>query len=59
LATIFFALLIKVYFTGKLFREALIFIYWVTAAFTIISGADYLMKGMKTINRGDGNREKA
>jgi cardiolipin synthase len=59
LATIFFALLMKVCVAGKHFREVLIFVYWVTAAFTIISGADYLMKGMKTINRGDGNREKA
>jgi cardiolipin synthase (CMP-forming) len=59
LVAVFFALTMKVYVAGKHFRDALIFVYWLTAAFTVISGADYLLKGMKLINRGGGNREKA
>ncbi len=59
LAAIFFALLMKIHIAGKHFRDVLVFVYWVTATFTVISGADYLLKGMRLINRGGGNREKA
>lgn len=59
LVAIFFALIMKVYVEGDHFRDVLIFVYWLTAGFTVISGADYLLKGIKLINRGGGNREKA
>jgi cardiolipin synthase len=59
LVAVFFALAMKVYVAGEHFRDALIFVYWLTAAFTLISGADYLLKGMKLINGRGGNREKA
>jgi cardiolipin synthase len=55
LATIFVALLLKVGGAEKHFREVFAFVCWLTAIFTIISGGDYLMKGMKLINRGDGD----
>ena len=55
LFAIFFALLLKIDGLGKHFREAFVFVCWLTAIFTMISGADYLIKGMKLINRGDGN----
>jgi cardiolipin synthase len=58
LATIFVALLLKVGGAEKHFREVFVFVCWLTAIFTIISGGDYLVKGMKLINRGDGDRGK-
>ena len=58
LVAIFFALLLKIGSAGKHFHDAFLFVCWLTAFFTVISGADYLLKGMKLINRGDGNTEK-
>lgn len=58
LAVIFFALLLKMDGAGKHFHGAFMFICWITAMFTVISGADYLLKGMKLVNRGGGNPEK-
>lgn len=58
LFTIFFALLLKMDGVEQHFHEAFIFFCWLTAIFTVISGGDYLLKGMKLINRGDGNTEK-
>jgi cardiolipin synthase len=58
LATIFVALLLKVGGAEKHFREVFVFICWLTAIFTVISGGDYLVKGMKLINRGDADRGK-
>jgi len=58
LFVIFFALMLKIGSAGKHFREAFMYVCWLTAIFTVISGADYLLKGMKLINRGDGNTEK-
>jgi len=55
LVAIFFALLLKIGSAGKHFHDAFLFVCWLTAFFTVISGADYLLKGMKLINRGDGN----
>ena len=59
LATIFFALLMKIDDAGRHFHDAFVFVCWLTAIFTVISGADYLLKGMKLINRGDGNTEES
>lgn len=59
LGAIFFALLLKIGSAGKHFHDAFLFVCWLTAFFTVISGADYLLKGMKLINRGDGNTEKS
>ena len=59
LVTIFFALLMKMDGAETQFRGAFMFICWLTAIFTVISGADYLLKGMKLINRGDGNTEES
>lgn len=59
LATLFFALLVKIDGPGKHFREIFEFVYWVMAAFTVISGADYLLKGMRLINRGDRKSEES
>jgi cardiolipin synthase len=56
LFAIFFALLLKIDGAGEHFLEAFSVVCWLTATFTVISGADYLRKGMKLINRGDGNR---
>jgi cardiolipin synthase len=58
LATIFVALLLKAGGAEKHFREVFVFVYWLTAIFTVISGGDYLVKGMKLINRGDVDRGK-
>jgi cardiolipin synthase len=58
LATIFVALLLKVGGAEKHFREVFVFVCWLTAIFTVISGGDYLVKGMKLINRGDADRGK-
>ena len=58
LVAIFFALLLKIGSAGKHFHDVFMFVCWLTAFFTVISGADYLLKGMKLINRGDGNTEK-
>jgi cardiolipin synthase len=58
LATIFVALLLKVGGAEKHFHEVFVFVCWLTAIFTVISGGDYLMKGMNLINRGDGDRGK-
>jgi cardiolipin synthase (CMP-forming) len=58
LATIFLALLLKVGGAEKHFREVFVFVCWLTAIFTVISGGDYLLKGMKLINRGDVDRGK-
>ena len=59
LVTIFFAFLLKIGSAGKHFHEAFLFVCWLTVFFTVISGADYLLKGMKLINRGHGNTEKS
>jgi len=59
LVTIFFALLLKMDGAEKHFHGAFMFVCWLTAIFTVISGADYLQKGMKLINRGDGNTEES
>ncbi len=59
LVAIFVSLLLKVGGGEKHFREVFVFICWLTAAFTVISGGDYLVKGMKLVNRGDGERGKA
>jgi cardiolipin synthase len=59
LITIFFALLLKIGSEGKHFHDAFLLVCWLTAIFTVVSGADYLLKGMKLINRGDGNTEKS
>jgi len=59
LVTIFFALLLKMDGAEKNFHGAFMFVCWLTAIFTVISGADYLLKGMKLINRGDGNTEES
>ncbi len=59
LVTIFFALLMKMDGAETSFHGAFMFICWLTAIFTVISGADYLLKGMKLINRGDGNTEES
>jgi cardiolipin synthase len=58
LATIFVAFLLKVGGAEKHFREVFVFVCWLTAIFTVISGGDYLVKGMKLINRGDADRGK-
>lgn len=59
LVTIFFALLLKMDGAEKHFQGAFMFVCWLTAIFTVISGADYLQKGMKLINRGDGNTDES
>ncbi len=59
LVAIFVSLLLKVADGEKHFSEAFVFVCWLTAAFTVISGGDYLVKGMKLVNRGDGERGKA
>jgi cardiolipin synthase len=56
--TIFVALLLKAGGTEADFREVFVFVCWLTAIFTVISGGDYLLKGMRIINRGDGDRGK-
>jgi phosphatidylglycerophosphate synthase len=58
LFTIFFALLLKMNGVEPHFHEAFMVLCWLTAIFTAISGGDYLLKGMKLFNRGDGNSEK-
>ena len=58
LFTIFFALLLKMDGVEQHFHEAFMVLCWLTAIFTAISGGDYLLKGMKLINRGNGNTEK-
>ena len=59
LVTIFFALWMKMDGAETHFHGAFMFICWITAMFTVISGADYLLKGMRLINRGDGNTEES
>jgi cardiolipin synthase len=59
LLTIFFALLLEINVAERQFQNAFMVFCWVTAIFTAISGADYLLKGMKLINRGDGNTEES
>ena len=58
LATIFFALLLKVGDGGRHFREAFSVLCWLTAVFTAISGGDYILKGMKLIGGGGAGPEK-
>ncbi len=58
IATVFFALLLKLG-TEKHLREVFLAICWLTAVLSVISGGDYLIKGLKLINRGDGDRGKA
>jgi cardiolipin synthase len=59
LATIFFALLLKMDGAERHFHGAFMSLCWLTAIFTVSSGADYLLKGMKLINRGGGNKEES
>jgi len=59
LFTIFFAFLLKMDGVEQHLHEAFMALCWLTALFTVISGADYLLKGMKLINRGHGNTEKS
>ncbi len=58
LLTVFFALLLKIGDGGRYFREAFAVLYWVTALFTVISGGDYILRGMKLIGGGGANQEK-
>ena len=58
LATIFFALLFKVGDAGGHFRDAFFALCWLTAVFTVISGGDYIVKGMRLIGGGGANEEK-
>jgi cardiolipin synthase len=58
LITLFYALLLKVDVAGKAFRDGFMLICWLTAILTVISGADYIIKGMRLIGRGNGNVEK-
>jgi len=59
ISTIFVALLLKWGGTERHFREVFWVVCWLTATLTVISGGDYLVKGMRLINRGDGDRGKA
>ncbi len=58
LAAIFYALLLQVGIPGKAFRDGFVFVCWLTAVLTVVSGADYIIKGMKLIGRGDATEEK-
>ena len=58
LSTIFFALLLKVGDGGRHFREAFMILCWVTALFTVVSGGDYILRGMKLIGGGGAGQEK-
>jgi cardiolipin synthase len=51
LATILVALSMKAGGAEMHFREVFVLVCWLTAIFTVISGGDYLLKGMKLINR--------
>lgn len=59
LVTVFFALLLKIGEAGEPIDAAFAATCWMTAIFTVISGADYLLKGMKLINRKDRNTEES
>ncbi len=58
LATIFFALLLKIGDAGRHFLEAFSLLCRLTAIFTMISGGDYILKGMRLIGGGGANEEK-
>lgn len=58
LAAIFYALLLQVDSPGKAFRDGFTFVCWLTAILTVVSGADYIIKGMRLISRGDDTAEK-
>jgi cardiolipin synthase len=49
LVTICAALLLKVGDAGKHYRDAFMILCWITALFTVVSGGDYIFKGMKLI----------
>jgi cardiolipin synthase len=51
IATVFFALLIKVNTFDIVNYNSIIILSWLTASFTIISGLIYIIKGIKFINR--------
>jgi len=51
IATVFFALLLKTVTYDIISYNWIIVLSWLTAAFTIISGLIYIIKGIKFINR--------
>ena len=57
LVTIFSALVLKVGDAGRHYREVFLVVCWLTALFTVVSGGDYIFKGMKLI--GGAGHEKA
>ncbi len=59
LITLGFALLMKVNGMETYLSGVFVFVCWSTAAFTVVSGADYLWKGMKLIGPWDGKAEKS
>ncbi|NPV03698.1 MAG: CDP-diacylglycerol--glycerol-3-phosphate 3-phosphatidyltransferase [Syntrophaceae bacterium] len=58
LCTVFFALLLKAGDGGQYFREAFAILCWLTALFTVISGGDYIIRGMRLIGAGGANQGK-
>ncbi len=59
LVTLVAALAIRVNGTGRTFKEAFIFLIWATAFFTIISGVDYIVKGLDLLNRVNKKTEES
>lgn len=58
IATIFFALLLRMGNTEETLRGVFAAVCWLTAILTVISGGDYIVKGMRLISPGHGDRGK-